>query len=194
MKCQAACAACACWTWTPLISFPSANPSIWLISQFTLICVYKEQPNQPFPPDYGLDMAPRDVHRDVQRYIAKRPVAIAPFREQAIVETLDCAIGHLSAEIQHRIAQLTQWLDRCFALVRWAVVDRRHGEHASAVDFRRKVIRIGNCRELDQTAKPFGSSCHEVAPRRDDRRCVGFRIERRAVHQFRCNRMQPEFE
>ena len=37
--------------------------------------MYKEQPNQPFPRDSGLDMAPRDVHRDVQRYIAKRPVA-----------------------------------------------------------------------------------------------------------------------
>jgi hypothetical protein len=32
-------------------------------------CVYKEQPNQPFPPDSGLDMAPRNVHRDGQRYI-----------------------------------------------------------------------------------------------------------------------------
>ena len=193
MKCQAACAACACWTWTPLISFPSANPSIWLISQFTYMCVQRAA--KP-----AISAGLRAGHGTARRpsrcpaVIAKRPVAIAPFREQAIVETLDCAIGHLSAEIQHRIAQLTQWLDRCFALVRWAIVDRRHGEHASAVDFRRKVIRIGNCRELDQTAKPFGSSCHEVAPRRDDRRCVGFRIERRAVHQFRCNRMQPEFE
>ena len=195
MKCQAACTACACWTWTPLISFPPANPSIWLISLFRVHVCTKSSQTSHFRRTPGWTW-----HRAMSIAMSsgtmqqKRPVAIAPFREQAIVETLDCAIGHLSAEIQHRIAQLTQWLDRCFALVRWAVVDRRHGEHASAVDFRRKVIRIGNCRELDQTAKPFGSSCHEVAPRRDDRRCVGFRIERRAVHQFRCNRMQPEFE
>ena len=43
MKCQAACAACACarWTWTPLISFPPANPSIWLISLFRYMCVQR---------------------------------------------------------------------------------------------------------------------------------------------------------
>jgi hypothetical protein len=46
--------------------------------------VYKEQLNQPFPPDSGLDMAPRDVHCDVQRYIAKRPVAGAVLLDRII--------------------------------------------------------------------------------------------------------------
>jgi hypothetical protein len=48
--------------------------------------VYKEQPNQPFPPDSGLDMAPRDVHCDVQRYIAKRPVAGAVLLDRLMCE------------------------------------------------------------------------------------------------------------
>ena len=48
--------------------------------------MYKEQPNQPFPWDSGLDMAPRDVHRDVQRYIAKRSVAGAVLLDQFMCE------------------------------------------------------------------------------------------------------------
>ena len=48
--------------------------------------MYKEQPNQPFPPDSGLDMAPRDVHRDVQRYTAKRPVAGAVLLDRLMCE------------------------------------------------------------------------------------------------------------
>ena len=48
--------------------------------------VYKEQPNQPFPPDTGLDMAPRDVHRAVQRYIARRPVAGAVLLDRPMCE------------------------------------------------------------------------------------------------------------
>ena len=58
--------------------------------------MYKEQPNQPFPPDSGLDMAPRDVHRDVQRYIAKRPVAGA-----VLLDGLMCELQLGWPEEQH---------------------------------------------------------------------------------------------
>jgi hypothetical protein len=43
-------------------------------------------------------------------------------------------------------------------------------------------------------AKLFGSPRHVVAPRGDDPGRVGFRIERRAEHQYRRDRMQAEFE
>ena len=55
-----------------------------------------EQPNQPFPPNSGLDVAPRNVHRDVQRYIAKHPVAGA-----ALLDRLMCELQLGWPEEQH---------------------------------------------------------------------------------------------
>ncbi len=142
--------------------------------------------------------SPGDVrnHRvaEVRQVERLEVAAIPPFREQPVVETLDRAIGHLAAEIEHRLAKFAQGLDHRFALVRRAVVNRRHCEHARAVGFRRKIIRIGDRREFDEAAKPFGSGRHEVAPSSDDRRCVGFRIQRRAEHQLRRDRMQSKLE
>src|SRR5438105_2860461 len=81
-------------------------------------------------------------------------------------------------------AKFSQGLDRRFTLVRRAVVDCRNREHACTTRFGRKVIRIGDRRELDDAAELFGSGRHEVAPRSDNRLCVRFRIERCAEHQL----------
>ncbi len=144
--------------------------------------------------------APGELHDLADRLLRqlgerpRLPVAELALGEDRVEAALQAEPRPGAARVDERLRQLAERLHDALALLDRAAVGGSDGDDRRAVELGRERLGRRQAPADRERAQLLGRCGHEVAPGRQDLRCVGERVEDRPDHHHRADRVRLELE